>query len=289
MGIGSRQRGRGVAATTGCRPLLRGLVGCVRVRCHPRRSWPTLRRRPRRRRRRAGRVRRRRRRRVDVRLELAASNGWPARWASRTYRAAASVGDGFRVHAEDSDGEQATDANGAGADERTPQDVADGLVPFGCPGVEAGHCAAAGPGLAADVSGRVTAGSLSRSCSTTPRRSRRAEVDDDAVGPAGQVFGYRRRRGPDGPADSRRVSSNTTELVQDTRREVGPDAAAQVWDESVVRRRQPGQPDRDREGAWDGRRRRAGGRPDCGPRSPARLTTPWARLLSRRPRRARPS
>ncbi len=31
------------------------------------------------------------------------------------------------------------------------------------------------------------------------------------------------------------LAARSSELVQDTRREVGPDAAAQTWDESIVR------------------------------------------------------
>ncbi len=43
---------------------------------------------------------------------------------------AASIGAGFKAHAENAAGDAPADANGAGIDERTPQDVADGLVPL---------------------------------------------------------------------------------------------------------------------------------------------------------------
>lgn len=59
--------------------------------------------------------------------------------AKTSLPSAASIGAGFRAHAEDADGDAQADTNGAGIDQRSPQDVADGLVPLGCPGVEAGQ------------------------------------------------------------------------------------------------------------------------------------------------------
>ena len=148
--------------------------------------------------------------------------------------AAAALGAGFRAHAEDSDGEQASDANGAGADERTPQDVADGLVPFGCPGVEAGTVPL--PARAWQQTYRADDGRLAVALVLDYTSATEAtELMTTLSGMLAKCSAPASVRGLTGARTVAELRANTPELVQDTRHEVGPDAAAQLWDESIVR------------------------------------------------------
>lgn len=139
---------------------------------------------------------------------------------------AASIGAGFRAHAEEDDGDAQTDANGAGIDERSPQDVADGLVPLGCPGVEAGLLPL--PAHAWQQTYRSTDGRAAVALVLDYPSTAKAT---DLLSMLGNMLAKCTT-----PARVRGLTTaRTPDLVQDTRREVGPDAASQTWDESIVR------------------------------------------------------
>lgn len=147
---------------------------------------------------------------------------------------AASVGAGFRAHAEDADGDAQADANGAGVDRRTPQDVVDGLVPLGCPGVEAGVLplpAHAWQQTYRSADGRTAVALVldyPDSAKATELVLQLGTMLAKCVAPASV------RTVPTARTVAT-LATRSTDLVQDTRREVGPDAAAQTWDESIVR------------------------------------------------------
>lgn len=147
---------------------------------------------------------------------------------------AASIGAGFRAHAEDADGDAQADTNGAGIDQRTPRDVADGLVPLGCPGAQAGQLPL--PAHAWQQTYRSTDGRTAvalvldypTSAKATELVSTLGSMLATCVAPASL-------RGLTTVQTVATLAVRSSALVQDTRREVGPDAATQTWDESIVR------------------------------------------------------
>lgn len=147
---------------------------------------------------------------------------------------ATAIGAGFRAHAEDTGGDAPADANGAGIDERSPQDVADGLVPLGCPGVEAGRLPL--PRHAWQQTYRSPDGRTAVALVLDyPSTAKATELVSTLGSMLAKCAAPADVRGVTGARTVATLVARTSALVQDTRREVGPDAAAQTWDESVVR------------------------------------------------------
>ncbi len=147
---------------------------------------------------------------------------------------AASIGAGFRAHAEEDDGDAQTDANGAGIDERSPQDVADGLVPLGCPGVEAGLLPL--PAHAWQQTYRSTDGRAAVALVLDyPSTAKATDLMSMLGNMLAKCTTPARVRGLTTARTVATLATRSPDLVQDTRREVGPDAASQTWDESIVR------------------------------------------------------
>jgi hypothetical protein len=147
---------------------------------------------------------------------------------------AASIGAGFRAHAEDADGDARTDANGAGVDERTPQDVVDGLVPLGCPGVEAGTLPL--PANAWQQTFRSTDGRMAVALVLDyPSSAKATELVSTLGTMLATCVAPTSVRDLTTARTVATLATRSTELIQDTRHEVGPEATTQTWDESIVR------------------------------------------------------
>jgi len=147
---------------------------------------------------------------------------------------AASIGAGFRAQAEDADGDAPADPNGAGIDRRTPQDVVDGLVPIGCPGVEAGRLplpAHAWQQTYRSADGRSAVALMldyPTRADATDLVSTLGSMLAKCVAPAGL-------RSLTTAQTVATLAARSSTLVQDARHEGGPDASPQTWDESIVR------------------------------------------------------
>lgn len=147
---------------------------------------------------------------------------------------ASSIGPGFRAHAEDADGDAQADPNGAGIDARAPQDVVDGLVPLGCPGVEAGRLPL--PAHAWQQTYRSADGrSAVALVLDYPSTAKATELVSTLGSMLAMCVAPSSLRGLSTPRTVATLAARTSDLVQDSRREVGPDAAPQTWDESIVR------------------------------------------------------
>lgn len=149
--------------------------------------------------------------------------------------AAGEIGPAFAVYVEPDDAEEGLRSNGASVRFRDPQEVAQGIVPLGCPGLDEleplpvpshalertyrtpQHLAAVA--LALDYSTPAHAAAMVDSL---------AEMLSLCTAPASTAS----LNTPRLVADVHQLDPAT---LLDTRREVGPDAASTRWDETVVR------------------------------------------------------